>query len=122
MATYGGLGLGVAVHVQALEVEGCAYRTAYFGVDGTTSLYGGSRGWIFHVDGVLWGATPAALLAFEAAVRALPRGVGSILADDVGREWANVIFLGEYVPSAEGPKYTDTGVCLPYTATFYGLI
>jgi hypothetical protein len=64
----------------------------------------------------------ADLNAVEAALLSYADGNAHTLVDDRGREWNNVIFLGEYTPFAQGPKPLATsGWCLPYTAIFHGL-
>lgn len=123
MASYGGVAcLGFAVHVAARKVKVSCDRVSFFGVDGTYSIYGGSRGFVYEVRGVLWGADLPAMLGVEAMLYGFADAVPRYLIDDVGRTWPNVIFLGEYVPHEGGPKWTDTGVCLPYSARFYGLM
>ena len=123
MASYGGAQcLGFAVHVAVRRAKASCDRVSFFGVNGTFSVFGGSRGSVFEVSGVLWGVGVAELLAVEGLLYSMGDGVGRYLIDDVGRTWSDVIFLGEYVPHPDGPKWTDDGVCLPYSARFYGLI
>jgi hypothetical protein len=122
MATYAGISLGIAVHVQTVAVPTAVYKVSYAGVNGVFALFMGTRGFVHHVDGCLVSDTLADLLAVEAAFRLMPQVITNELADDCGRVYENVIWEGEYVPSPGGPKYTDFGVILPYTATFYGLL
>ncbi len=49
------------------------------------------------------------LLSVEALLYSFADAYPRELTDDVGRVWENVIFLGEYVPNVDGPKYTDIG-------------
>ena len=123
MASYGGVAcLGFAVHVAARKCKVQCDRVSFFGVDGTYSIYGGSRGFVYDVSGVLWGVNVPEMLYIESLLYGFSDAVPRDLVDDVGRVWSNVIFLGEYVPHSDGPKWTDNGVCLPYSARFYGLV
>lgn len=74
-----------------------------------------------EVAGILGGKDIPSLLAAEASLLAYADGIARTLVDHVGRVFRNVIFHGKYVPSPEGPKWTDDGPCLPYHAVFYGL-
>ena len=80
-----------------------------------------TRGRIFEVTGVLIGVDMPGLLASEALLLSYADGIARTLVDPIGRMFLNVYFQGEYLPSPEGPKWTDQGVCLPYRAVFYGL-
>jgi hypothetical protein len=122
LPTYGGVPcFGIAVHVQHIPNAACVQRDAYFGTNGTTSQWGGTRGRTFKIKGCLFGLDIPGLIAAETVLLAYGDGIGRILTDACGRVFYNVIFEGEYLPSPEGPKWTDTGVILPYECTFYGL-
>ncbi len=85
------------------------------------TLFAGTRGRTFEVTGLLIGKDIPSLLAAEANLLSYADGIVRILVDPIGRIFPDVIFQGEYLPSPEGPKWTDSGVCLPYRAVFYGL-
>jgi hypothetical protein len=122
MPTYDGVNcFGAAVHVQHIPNASAEQINSFFGVDGTVAVYGGSRGRVFHIEGVLFGGDLSELLAAEAFLLSYADGIGRVLVDDSGRVFGNVYYRGEYIPSPDGPKWTDQGVCLPYHAVFYGL-
>jgi hypothetical protein len=120
--SFGGVDIfGAAVHIQHIPRANAQQVDSFFGVDGNVTLFGGTRGRIFEITGVLVGANMPALLASEALLLSYADGIARTLVDPIGRTFPNVYFRGEYVPSPEGPKCTDQGVCLPYRAVFYGL-
>jgi hypothetical protein len=120
--TYDGVPIfGVAVRVQDRPHAAAVQINAYFGIDGLTSLYGGSRGRELHISGCLIAEDLEGLVAAEQLLLSYADGLARTLIDPVGREFNNVIFKGEYEPFAEGPKFTDGGVILPYRAVFHGL-
>jgi hypothetical protein len=120
--SFGGVDIfGAAVHIQHVPRAGAQQTASFFGQDGTLMNWGGTRGRVFEVNGVLLGADIPSLLAAESLLLSYGDGVARILIDPIGRQFPNVYFAGEYVPSPEGPKWTDQGVCLPYRAVFYGL-
>jgi hypothetical protein len=112
---------GLAVHIQNIPMPAAQQVDSYFGSDGKTMLWGGTRGRTFEVKGVLFGVDIPSLIAAEAFLLSYADGITRVLVDPVGRVFPNVYFAGEYVPSPEGPKWNDQGVILPYTATFRGL-
>jgi hypothetical protein len=121
--SYGGVPLfGLAVHIQHIPKANAQQVDMFFGVDGSVALFGGTRGRMFEVTGVLAGKDIPSLLAAEALLLSYADGIARTLVDPIGRTFPNVIFQGEYTPSPEGPKYTDSGVILPYRAVFRGLI
>jgi hypothetical protein len=120
--SFGGVDIfGAAVHIQHIPRANAHQVDSFFGVDGNVTLFGGTRGRIFEVTGVLVGADIPGLLAAEALLLSYADGIARTLVDPIGRTFPNVYFQGEYVPSSEGPMWTDRGVCIPYRAVFYGL-
>lgn len=122
MVTYDGASIfGAAVQFQHLPQPSAQQVNTYFGINGTQSLYGGGRGRMFVIRGVLQGATMADLNAAEAAILAYADGVARTLVDPRGRRWANVLFRGEFQPDPRGPLATAGGWAMPYRAIFHGL-
>ena len=123
--SYGGVPVfGLAVHIQHVPRANAQQVDAFFGVNGNVTLYGGSRGRVFEISGVLWGEDIPSLIAAEANLLSYADGIARTLIDPIGRSFPNVIFQGEYQPSPEGPKPTDSltgGYILPYRAVFHGL-
>ena len=122
MATYDGVNIfGSAVRIQHVPRPRAAQTAAYFGVSGTQILDGGSRGRVFHIRGVLTGATIADLDAAEETFYACADGVARTLIDNRGRSWPNVVFKGEFLADPRGVVAGGGGWALPYRAVFYGL-
>lgn len=120
--SFGGSSIfGTACHVVHLPHPAAVQKDEYFGQPGMASLFGGGRGRIFEVTGVLVGPDLPTVIAAEAALLTYADGVARTFVDTQGRAWANVIFEGEYRPSSEGPKPTDFGWCLPYRCILHGL-
>lgn len=120
-ATYDGAAIfGLAVKIRMTPNPPAEQRTAFFGVTGQLSLYGGGRGRMFSVDGVLFGETVADLNAAEALLLSYADGVASDLEDTRGRVWPQVLLL-TFQPA---PKVLQDprGFYLPYQATLAGLI
>jgi hypothetical protein len=121
-ANYGGAFIfGSAVSIQHIANSNAQQVDNFFGVSGNVTLYGGGRGRIFMVSGVLTADNLTDLNAAEAQFLSFADGVARNLVDTRGRVWTNVIFKGEFHPDAMGPKPTDTGWCIPYRAVFHGL-
>jgi hypothetical protein len=112
---------GTACHVVHTPHPVALQRDGFFGVTGMTSLFGGGRGRTFEVTGVLMGSNLPSLIVAEGALLACADGIARTFVDTQGRAWPSVIFEGEYQPSAEGPKPTDFGWCLPYRCILHGL-
>ncbi len=120
--SYGGADIfGVAVHIQHIPRATANQISSFFGVNGAVSLFGGSRGRVFEVTGVLVAPDIPTLIAYEQLLLSYGDGIARTLIDPIGRVFYNVYFQGEYVPYAEGNKWTDQYTILPYRAVFYGL-
>jgi hypothetical protein len=120
--SYGGVDIfGAAVHIQHIPRANAQQVDSFFGTNGNVTLFGGTRGRTFEVTGVLIGKDIPTLLAAEATLLSFADGIARTLVDPIGRTFPYVIFQGEYLPSPEGPKWTNAGVCLPYRAVFHGL-
>jgi hypothetical protein len=122
MVTYDGSNIfGAAVQFQQLAHPNAQQINTFFGVSGTQSLYGGGRGRMFLIKGILTGSTIQDLNAAEVVFDSYADGVARTLVDPRGREWPNVIYRGEFIPDSRGPYTTSIGWALPYKAVFHGL-
>lgn len=122
MITYGGSNIfGAAVRFQHVANANAQQENSFFGVTGTQTLYGGGRGRLFLISGVLVGASLASLNQAEAIFQNYADGVARTLTDTRGRVWNNVLFKGEFIPDSKGPVPTTGGWALPYKALFHGL-
>lgn len=121
MATYDGTNIfGTAVQIDHVPQATAQQISAFFGVTGTQTLFGGGRGRAFMVRGVMTGSIPADLRASEILVQSYADGVARILVDTYGYTWPNVIFKGEF--QYQGPMgFAAGGVAREYRAVFYGL-
>ena len=115
LCTYSGLSLfGQAVRCKMMQAPSAAQINEFFGVNGKSQLYGGSRGRIFAIDGVLWsgdgpvGTQLALLLSFD-------DGVGRVFYHDLWGSWPGVVFR-QYEPARILPDSS-----LIYKAAFEGL-
>jgi hypothetical protein len=90
----------------------------FAGRDASPRIFGGNRGRRWIITGILKGATLSALNEAEATLVSYNDGMSHTLVDDRGRIWPNVVFRGEYVPSATGPRpLAEGGWCLAYRLT-----
>ena len=122
MVTYDGSNIfGAAVQFQQLAHPNAQQINTFFGVSGTQSLYGGGRGRMFLIKGILVGPTMQDLNASEAVFDSYADGVARTLVDPRGRAWPNVIYRGEFIPDSRGPYATANGWAMPYKAVFHGL-
>ncbi len=123
MMTYGGANIfGAAVQFQQVAHPNAQQNNTFFGVSGTQSLFGGGRGRMFLIRGLLLGATIEDLNSAEAVIQSYADGIARTLVDPRGRTWPNVIYRGEFTPDPRGPYPTATGWALPYKAILHGLI
>jgi hypothetical protein len=122
IASYGGgLIFGSAVSIVQIPNSNAQQVTSFFGVSGSLTLYGGGRGRLFLVAGVLTAASIPDLNATESLLLSYADGVARTLIDTRGRAWLNVIFRGEFRPDPRGARPTDQGWCLPYKLVLHGL-
>src|SRR5262245_14809121 len=120
--TFGGFPIfGTACKVVHIPRANAQQVDAFFGVTGNVTLFGGGRGRVFEITGVLVAETLPELGAFETVLLSYADGIARVFIDTQGRIWPNVIFHGEYMPDADGPKVTDFGWCLPFRAVLHGL-
>jgi hypothetical protein len=112
---------GFAVHVVHSPRPNAQQMNEYFGLNGLQTLFGGQRGRMLMISGVLVGQSLGDITAAESALLSFADGQAHTLFDDRGREFDNVIFRGEYQPFEQGPRPTDFGWCLPYRCVMEGL-
>lgn len=90
--------------------EAATQDSAFFGQNGKLTLFGGLRGWTFHIKGVF-----AEVGAFNAAVTAINNDIAAIMSfrgpalhtliDTSGNTWNNVRFKGRF---HAGPRVSPT--------------
>lgn len=122
MAAYGGAFIfGAAVKCSMVKNPSAEQMNAFFGVNGTQRMFGGSRGRAFFVEGVLFGATMGDLSDAELIILSYEDGIGRAFVDSYGRSWPSVVFRGEYQP--QGRILQDArGFYQEYKVIFHGLI
>lgn len=108
------------IHVpnaQALQMN------AFFGLQGVTTLFGGTRGRIFLVRGVLVAEDIPTLNAYEAVIDSYNDGNAYVLSDTRGRSWSNVQYRGEFKPDQRGLGIAGGGTLwsLAYEMYLHGL-
>lgn len=115
---------GLAVKVQHTLNPSAQQLNTFFGVSGQTLVYGGTRGRVFLISGVLVGGDLSALTAAEALLLSYDDGIARTLVDCWGRQWPAVVFRGQYAADPNGPQTLagGAGVGLPYKCTFAGLV
>jgi hypothetical protein len=120
--TYGGVPMFGLVTKMVHAANPCVRQIdAFFGVPGNISLFGGSRGRTFMIQGVLNDVSIGAINADEALIHSFADGIARTLFDTRGQTFSNVIFLDEFQPDPMGPRPTDVGWCLPYRLVMHGL-
>ena len=85
---------GRAVHTVMEPCDLAMSYSAFFGVNGQYSVFGGSRGRRFDVSGVLAASSVAGLIAARAALLSFQDGAAHILLDTYGVTWPWVVFVG----------------------------
>lgn len=126
MGTLDGAGVfGVATRFNAAFDPTASQINEFFGVDGTMCLFGGERGLVLMVEGVLFGATPEDVVAQEGMLLSYRDGIPRTIVDNHWRVYPNVIFDGPYQAWEHGIKPAVVGPfggwALPYKAAFRGL-
>jgi hypothetical protein len=120
--TYDGLFLfGGSVQCQVLDNPNADQLAAFFGIDGQFNLFGGTRGRVFAIQGVLIDTTPIGLAAQESVLRSYRDGISRTFVDTKGAAWDQVLFR-RYQP--EGRWYGTIGyqVFQPYKAMLEGML
>lgn len=112
---------GAAVRMQVIANPSESQVNTFFGVDGMTNVWGGSRGRTIMVEGLLYAPDIATLNAAETLFMSFNDFKARTLVDTRGRPWPNVVFKGEFAPDPMGPLAILGGWGLPYKAIFRGL-
>ncbi len=125
MATYGGVNIfGRSVRIAHTIDPSAGQINEFFGINGQQHLWGGFRGRVFFVEGVLFGANQAALTAAEAlwigGSGVVGDGIARTLVDTVAVSWPYVLAISF---EQKGRRIFDgRGLYLPYKAAFKGLV
>lgn len=125
--TYDGSAIfGSCCKVQHIPAANAQQVDAFFGLTGTTTLFGGGRGRAFTISGVLFEADVDGLNADEALIMSYADGIARVFVDSRGRSWPGVIFKGEFTTDAMGPRPAvsggNSGWALAFKCVLHGLI
>ena len=123
MPTFGGTNIfGVCVRVQHLPNADSEQVNNFFGVTGTQSLYGGGRGRVFEIRGLLVGEDIPTVVAAEQNLLSYADGVARDFVDTNGTDWPSVKFKGEYKQDPGGiMPCTPWGFARGYSLVLRGL-
>lgn len=94
---------GEAVRVQHIPHPNAQQINQFFGINGQQTLFGGTRGRSFLINGMLTAGDIPTLNAAESTLLSYADGLPHTLVDNRGRTWLNVVFGGGYVPCSQGP-------------------
>lgn len=121
MPSYGGASIfGFSYSFATNKNPTAAQVNAFFGLEGMESLYGGSRGYVTLVRGLLFGSNASALGAAEEAFRSYDDGIARDLVDNFGVTWPQVKMVNF---SPQGRVIRDgRGFYRPYQAQFQHLL
>lgn len=94
--------------------------TEFYGLHGLYMTFGGSRGRMFFVEGILNAVDDPTLDNWVATILSYDDGVGRVLVDTRNQAWPEVVF-DRFQP---GDRYLkgEQGAFLEYRMTFMGLI
>jgi hypothetical protein len=120
MASFAGVGLGVAVSMQSARNPLETQINTYPGVNNLEALHLGTRGGTTAATGRLFGTTPADLATAEATLRALCNGATGTLIDTFGVSWVSVR-MEEFKPEGRVQLDPDLGFTRRYQARFLHL-
>ncbi len=85
--------------------------SAFFGISGVQSVFGGSRGRVFQVRGLFYGPTPfdcdLAVNNLETFADGRARVLTKTYSDGSSSFWPNVVYMNEYQP--EGAPLLQAG-------------
>lgn len=108
---------GTAVQMTTAVNPTADQTNAYFGISGVESLFGGTRGRVTLVKGLLYGADVAAFAGAKALFESYYDGVARVLVDTLGVAWSNVK-LDSFVPTGKVKQAPDGTVFQQYDAKF----
>lgn len=112
---------GRSVAVTMIPHESAEQLSAFWGLSGVLRAWGGGRGRMFEVRGVLYGSDFANLWTAISTLLSYDDGIARTLVDTAGNSWPQVIFTGRWKPEDQY-RYAPDGVYLAYTALFRGLL
>jgi hypothetical protein len=123
MASYGGANIfGWSVSIAMNPNPSEFQYNAFFGISGVQSLYGGGRGRVFLISGLLVGTDAADLAANRDLFLSYDDGIARDLVDTFGITWPQVVF-GHFQQTDRILQLAgDLGLCFPYRAVFEGRI
>jgi hypothetical protein len=87
----GSLIFGLSVTMTPEDAPPAEQRNAFFGVGGVQSLFGGTRGVVFAIRGVMYGVDLPSFNAAVAQYRSFIDGLGHTLSDTSGQSWFPVV-------------------------------
>lgn len=121
--TYDGLPnlFGAATRANYGPIPVVRQENQFFGLNGTQSLHGGTRGVQITVQGVLVGSSPGEVVDAESTLNSYVDGVGRTFVDNFGRTYHNVIVTSFAVPHDAGIRPCTMGFGLPYSITLQWL-
>jgi hypothetical protein len=120
---------GLAVRMQMVPNPTQLQLDSFFGVNGVVSLFGGSRGRTFMIQGCLFAfqdafSDPITIIdlnAAEGVIHSFADGIARTMVDTRGNSWPNVVFRDEFQPDPMGARPSDSGWILPYRMVMHGL-
>jgi len=117
MATYGLFDLGLATNVVVTHNPSEKQINTFFGYSGVQSLWGGQRGRVIEVSGLLAASTAAGCLALRDSLRTLDDGVARVLTDNTGTTYPFTVYTGAFQQTGKFGVFAGQ-VVMPYRAIF----
>lgn len=117
IASYGGAQIfGYAVEVRPSPNPPALQISSYQGVNGQFCLFGGTRGGMIRIHGVMQDVSIPAVNADLAVITSYDDGIARTLIDCEGNVYFNCIYAGMHQP---GPALiTDIGWCKTFAVDF----
>lgn len=122
MADYDGMNFGLAVKTAMVPNPSEAQLNAFFGLSGVYRLWGGGRGRVFFVEGLLYGSTRASVIAWRTLFLTYDDGIGRVLTDTDSTAWSNVVFTGVFEWTDRWAFDGGGNWYRPYKAGFFGCL
>ena len=126
MATYGGLDIFLRPFVTLHDPRPSAQQLAdYFGVSGQQALWGGFRGRVIAITGMLYAPDLVTLNSYEAVWTdptsgVVGDGIARDLVDTRGRVWSSCLCV-EFKPESQVRIDPKWGYFYRYRSVFHGL-
>lgn len=119
MPSYGGTTIfGRSPSITMVPNPAAVQYSAFWGVSGVYSQFGGSRGRVFHVHGHFYGVNVADLWNSISLFQSYDDGIARVLVDTVGNSWPQVVY--KHCELAGKYGYGHGGVLMEYKAIFEG--